>query len=136
METAFLLETRSGLGEGIEKVKEIDETVHDARLEEISEEITDVNQRRRDKRVSTSTALDMIEDLEKEREQLTSKRGQLALEKRKKDLLHPDALADWEELTMAEKRTRLKASVRAVIVHPVGRGKRFDPELIEIVWAS
>lgn len=136
VEAAFLLETRSGLGENVDKAEEIDETVHDARLEEISEEITAVNQRRRDKRISTSTALDMIEDLEKEREELTSKRGQLALQKREKTLLNPDALADWEELTMTEKRTRLKASVRAVIVHPAGRGKRFDPELIEIVWAS
>ncbi|MFI6205945.1 recombinase family protein [Streptomyces sp. NPDC051041] len=134
VETAFLLETRATLGEDVTKAEEVDETVHDARLEEIKAEINDVNERRRAKRISTSQALDLIEELEAEREELLSKRGQLALQKRKKAMLSPDALADWEGLTMTEKRTRLKAAVRAVIVHPAGRGKRFDPELIEIVW--
>ncbi|WP_217129403.1 recombinase family protein [Streptomyces sp. AC558_RSS880] len=134
VETAFLLETRATLGEDVAKADAIDETVHDKRLDEIAQEIADVNERRREKRISTSAALDMIEELEGEREKLTSKRGQLALQKRKRAMLTPDALADWEGLTMTEKRTRLKAAVRAVIVHPAGRGKRFDPELIEIVW--
>ncbi|MFE5971424.1 recombinase family protein [Streptomyces sp. NPDC056460] len=134
VETAFLLETRATLPDAVAKAEEIDETVHDKRLGEIAAEIEDVNRRRREKRISTSTALDMIEDLEGERETLTSKRGQLALQKRKKAMLSPDALADWEKLNMTEKRTRLKAAVRAVIVHPAGRGKRFDPDLIEIVW--
>ncbi|WP_405978832.1 recombinase family protein [Streptomyces sp. NBC_00158] len=134
VETAFLLETRVTLGSDVAKAAEIDETVHDRRLSEIASEIEDVNARRKAGRISTSSALDMIEDLEGEREKLTSKRGQLALQKRKKAMLTPDALADWEGLTMTEKRTRLKAAVRAVIVHPAGRGKRFDPELIEVVW--
>ncbi|MER7111239.1 recombinase family protein [Streptomyces sp. NPDC000229] len=134
VETAFLVETRSTIGEDVEKAAEIDETVHDKRLDEIAAEIEDVNARRREKRISTSAALDMIEELEAERETLASKRGQLALQKRKKAMLTPDALADWEGLTMTEKRTRLKAAVRAVIVHPAGRGKRFDPDLIEIAW--
>ncbi|MFJ3974852.1 recombinase family protein [Streptomyces sp. NPDC090021] len=134
VETAFLLETRSTLGEDVAKADEIDVTVHDKRLGEIAAELEDVNARRREKRITMSAALDMIEELEAEREQLTSKRGQLALQKRKRAILTPDALADWKGLTMAEKRTRLKAAVRAVIVHPAGRGKRFDPELIEIVW--
>ncbi|WKU46776.1 recombinase family protein [Streptomyces sp. VNUA116] len=133
-ETAFLLETRATLGEVVKKAEEIDETVHDKRLNEIASEIEDANARRREKRISTSAALDLIEELEAEREKLTSKRGQLALQKRKKAILTPDALAGWENLTMTEKRTRLKAAVRAVIVHPLGRGKPFDPEMIEIVW--
>ncbi|MER5851070.1 recombinase family protein [Streptomyces sp. NPDC002012] len=134
VEAAFLLETRATLPEEVAKADAIDETIHDKRLDEIAAEIEDVNVRRRAKRISMSTALDMIEELEGEREKLTSERGQLALQKKKRAILSPDALADWERLTMTEKRTRLKAAVRAVIVHPAGRGKRFDPELIEIVW--
>jgi DNA invertase Pin-like site-specific DNA recombinase len=134
VEAAFLLETLATVGEDVAKAAEIDETVHDKRLNEIADEITQVNARRNAKRITMSTSLDLIESLEAEREDLTSKRGKLALQKRKQALLTPDALADWEKLTMTEKRTRLKAAVRAVVVHPAGRGKRFDPELIEIVW--
>ncbi|MFD8594582.1 recombinase family protein [Kitasatospora sp. NPDC059646] len=134
IETAFLLETKATIGNDVAAPTEIDETVHDGRLAEIAAEIADVNSRRREKRISTSSALDMIEELEAERDDLASKRGALSLQKRKAALLTPDALAGWKGLTMAEKRTRLKAAIRAVIVHPAGRGRRFDPDLIEIVW--
>jgi DNA invertase Pin-like site-specific DNA recombinase len=135
VETAFLLGTREGLGEAVEKAAEdIDETIHDARLDEIAKELEDVKQRRKDKRISMTAALDAIEELEGERAELQTKRGKLALQKKQKKLLSPDALADWTNLSMPEKRTRLLQSVRSVIVHPVGRGKRWDPEFIEIVW--
>ncbi|MFF4244337.1 recombinase family protein [Streptomyces sp. NPDC001822] len=134
VEKAFLMETGAAVPETEKASAEIDETVHDARLEEIEAEIADTNERRKAKRISTGAALDVIEELEAEREKLASERGQLALQKRKMALLDPDALADWENLTMTEKRTRLKVAVRSVIVHPAGRGKRFDRNLIEIVW--
>ncbi|MFJ8384708.1 recombinase family protein [Streptomyces sp. NPDC094438] len=136
VETAFLLETRRGLGQDVARKEEVDESVHDARLKEIAEEIADATARRKAGRLSMSASLDAIEELEEERSLLTAQRGKLALRKRRQKLLTVDALADWENLTMPEKRTRLKESIRAVVVHPAGRGKRFDPDLIEIVWAE
>lgn len=135
VESAFLLGTREGLGEAVEKAAEdIDETVHDRRLSEIARELEEVRQRRKDKRISMTESLDAIEELEQERDKLSSQRGKLALQKKRKKLLSPDALADWEGLSMEEKRARLTQSIRSVIIHPIGRGKRFDPEFIEIVW--
>ncbi|MGW3336175.1 recombinase family protein [Streptomyces sp. NPDC001009] len=136
VETAFLVETRQTIGEDVAKAESIDETVYDARLGEIAKEIADVTERRKAGRISMSASLDAIEELEQERDELTAKKGKLVVQKRNKALLSPDALAEWGELNMAEKRTRLKQSIRAVIVHPIGRGKRFDPDLIEIVWQS
>ncbi|SNS49762.1 recombinase family protein [Actinacidiphila glaucinigra] len=134
VEHAFLAHTNRGLGDSVEKAAQLDESIHDSRLDEIADEIADVNERRRVKRISTSAALDMIEELEAERDALLSERGKIALQKRQQALLSPEALSDWENLTMSEKRARLKTSIRAVIVHPSGRGKRFDEDLIEIVW--
>jgi DNA invertase Pin-like site-specific DNA recombinase len=135
VESAFLLGTREGLGDAVEKAaEEIDETIHDARLAEIAKEMDDVRERRKDKRISMGQSLDAIEELETERAELQTKRGKLTLQKKQKKLLSPDALADWKNLSMPERRTRLLQSIRSVIIHPVGRGKRWDPAFIEIVW--
>jgi DNA invertase Pin-like site-specific DNA recombinase len=135
VESAFLLGTREGLGQAVEKAaEEIDETIHDPRLAKIGEELADVKQRRHAGRISMGESLDAIEELERERDQLQSKRGKLALQKKQKKLLSPEALSDWDKLSMSEKRTRLLQSIRSVVIHPVGRGKRWDPEFIEIVW--
>ncbi|GAA0579145.1 recombinase family protein [Streptomyces crystallinus] len=136
VETAFLQETRMSLGQDVARDNEVDESVHDARLTSIAEEIAEVTARRKAGRLSMSASLDAIEELEKERSLLTAHRSKLALSKRRQNLLTTDALADWDELTMSEKRTRLRESIRAVVIHPAGRGKRFDPDLIEIVWAE
>ncbi|WP_405665232.1 hypothetical protein OG379_24935 [Streptomyces sp. NBC_01166] len=48
--------------------------------------------------------------------------------------------ADWREIgeQAAEQFKDMDAlaaeSIRAVMVHPAGRGRRFDPSLIEVVW--
>ncbi|MDO0912098.1 recombinase family protein [Streptomyces sp. DT2A-34] len=135
VESAFLLGTRQGLGDAIEQAaEEIDEKVHDDRLSEIAAEMSDVKRRRSEKRISMGESLDAIEELERERDELLGKRGKLALQKKRKRLLSADALSDWTDLAMEEKRARLTQSIRSVIIHPIGRGKRFDPEFIEIVW--
>ncbi|MET8839723.1 recombinase family protein [Streptomyces rubiginosohelvolus] len=135
VESAFLLGTREGLGKEVtEAAAEIDETVHDGRLSEIASELDDVRQRRKDKRISMTQSLDAIEELEQERDELLGKQGKLRLQKKRKKLLSPDALKGWASLSMEEKRARLTQSIRSVIIHPIGRGKKHDPEFVEIVW--
>ncbi|MFD0417110.1 recombinase family protein [Streptomyces sp. NPDC127108] len=131
----FLAGTREGLGDAVEKpAAEIDATVHDARIGEIAKEIGQVNERRRQKRISMSETLNLIEELERERKQLRSKKSRLVQKAKAQKLLSPDALGDWPNLSISEQRFRLTQSIKSVIIHPIGRGKDFDPAAIEIVW--
>ncbi|MEU9871144.1 recombinase family protein [Actinomadura sp. NPDC048021] len=132
----FLEEVRRSLGVVV-KADEVDETVHDSRLAEIEEEIEEVNQRRKAKRLSMAKALDLIEELETERAELKEKRQKLMASKLQRKTEYPTLLKEWENYTVSEKKHRIKQDIRAVIVHPQGRGRQpFNPELIEIEWAS
>ncbi|MGW0736256.1 recombinase family protein [Streptomyces sp. NPDC002851] len=131
----FFAELKKSLGMA-HKAEEVDETQHDGRLAEIAQEIEEVNERRRAKRISMSTALDMIEELEEERTELTRARTNLMARKVKPQNASADVLKDWDSYSIPEKKHRLKQSIRAVLIHPAGRGKRFAPELIEVVWAD
>ncbi|MFJ4474867.1 recombinase family protein [Streptomyces xanthochromogenes] len=131
----FLTEVQRSLG-AVKSAEEVDVTRNDDRLGQISQEIDEVNDRRREKRLSMSQALDMIEELEEERDTLTRERRKLLALKVQRQDASPDLLKDWEGYSTSEKKERLRRSIRAVMVHPAGRGKRFDPALIEVVWAD
>ncbi|MFE7115871.1 recombinase family protein [Streptomyces sp. NPDC057654] len=131
----YLEEMRKSLGTVI-KAEEVDETKNDKRLSEISLELDSVSARRREKRISIDKALDMIEDLENERDKLTRERRKVLASKAQTREPIPDLLRDWKSYTIPEKKHRLRQSIRAVIIHPAGRGKRFDPDLIEIAWVK
>ncbi|WP_425831403.1 recombinase family protein [Streptomyces fractus] len=45
-----------------------------------------------------------------------------------------EVLAEWDTYTVDMRRERLTRAIRAVLVHKVGRGKRFDPAAVEIIW--
>ena len=106
------------------------------RLLAIAAEIDLTNERRREKRISVAAALDTIEDLEAERAQLKRKQRTLAARQAKEaaKTTGPDLLKEWKSLAISEKRARMQEEIRTVIIHPIGRGKRFDPDFIEIVW--
>ncbi len=106
------------------------------RLVEIAAEIDLANERRREKRISVSSALDTIEDLEAERATLKRKQRKSAARQAQDAAKSTglDLLKEWEDLTISEKRARMKEEIRTVIIHPIGRGKRFDPAYIEVVW--
>ncbi|MEW1687588.1 recombinase family protein [Streptomyces sp. NPDC091265] len=133
VEEAFLLEVRRSLGM-VAKDEDVDETTHDVRLVEIDHEIEEVSARRRAKRISIGAALDMIEELESEREELSRRRRQLVATKVCRRNASPSLLEEWKGYTVPQKKVRLRESVRAVMVHPAGRGRKFDPSLIEVVW--
>lgn len=135
VEEAFLLEVRRSLGMAV-KEEDVDETKHDVRLAEIDQEIEEVNTRRRAKRISMTTALDMIEELEGERDDLNRHRRQLVAAKVRRQNASPSLLEEWKGYTVSQKKVRLRESIRAVMVHPAGRGRKFDPSLIEVVWAE
>ncbi|MFI6120065.1 recombinase family protein [Streptomyces sp. NPDC051064] len=133
VEEAFLLEVRRSLGTVAGQV-EINETKHDVRLARIDQEIAEVSERRRAKRISMSTALDLIEELEGERDELNRQRRQLVAAKVRRQNISPSLPEEWKGYSVSQRKIRLRESIRAVMVHPAGRGRRFDPSLIEVVW--
>lgn len=133
VEELFLKAQEESLGDV--ETAEVDDTVHDARLAEIESELEDVRSRRREKRISTKDALDLIEELEQERNQLVAEARSLTAEKVRRSTVTPNLLREWGSKTISMKRDGLRRDIRAVLIHPAGRGRRkFDPELIDIDW--
>ncbi|GAA3965849.1 recombinase family protein [Actinomadura viridis] len=136
VESAFLDEVRRSLDAAVND-DDVDETVHNKRLAEIEHEIEEVNQRRKSKRITIAQALDVIEDLEKERAELRSEHRRLMASKLQRKTEYPTLLKHWDGYSIAEKKHRLKRDIRAVIVQAQGRGRLpFKPELIEIEWIT
>ncbi|WLQ36009.1 hypothetical protein P8A18_22400 [Streptomyces castrisilvae] len=119
-----------------DKEEAVDETTHDVRLTEIGVEIEEVNKRRRSKRISMGTALDLIEELEDERDELYRQHRQLVAAKVRRQNVSPSLLEEWNGYSVSQKKMLLRDSVRAVMVHSAGRGRKFDPSLIEVVWVE
>ncbi|WP_269853486.1 hypothetical protein [Streptomyces sp. RPT161] len=138
METAFLDDLRKRLRKTeAAKAEVIDTAKNDARLKEIDWEKKQVKNRRDAKRISVIAAMDMIEALEKEEARLVKETRQLQAAKAKTATdTDEEILRKWEDYTTSEKRARLRRSIRAVLIHQVGRGKRFDPAFIETLWTE
>ncbi|WP_192817126.1 zinc ribbon domain-containing protein, partial [Streptomyces sp. AA1529] len=125
---------REQIGSAQKEDAESHEAAGAGRLEEIQRELNEINDRWKAKRVSSARALDMIEELEAERAALGKKRRQQLARSARRNAEQPDLPTEWKNSTPGQKRQRLRQEIRAVIVHPVGRGKSFDPEAIEIIW--
>lgn len=137
VEALFLEATRVALGEVANA--DIDDTVHDAEIARLRAEIKDVMARRKPdhpKRISSTVAMDIVSDLEKEIGDLTYKARALTAEKVRRQQTAPDLLQEWDGYTLDMKRDRIRRDISAVIVNKTQRGKRFDPDTIEIVWAE
>ncbi|MEU0846034.1 recombinase family protein [Streptomyces sp. NPDC005962] len=131
---AYLEHMRRNIG-AVEPVEAEVPEDHEPRLQEIAAEIDVTNERRREKRISITAALDIIEELEQEKAQLKRKQREAAAKIAQVSTNStPDLLKEWENYTISERRALMQQEIRTVIIHPVGRGKRFDPRFIEIVW--
>jgi site-specific DNA recombinase len=137
VEELLLKSAREEIG-GAEK-DDIDDTVYDARIRELREEVKDVMARRKPdhpKRISTAVAMDLVNDLEQEINELTYKARALTAEKVRRQQEAPAMLQEWESYTIDMKRAELRQHMNAVIINRTRRGARFDPGCIEIVWAA
>lgn len=118
-------------------IPEVDDTIHDRRLAEISDEMRDAVERRKAKRISVAASMDIIEELETERAELLGAVRELKAQKVKRRTDMPATLKDWDTMTISMRREALRRDIRAVLIHPAGRGRRaFDPDLIEVVWTE
>jgi DNA invertase Pin-like site-specific DNA recombinase len=137
VEELFLEATRRALGEV--EPEDIDDTVHDDRIKQLREEIKDVMARRKPshpKRISTAFAMDMVSELEAEIADLTYKARALTTAKVRRQQDAPSLLQEWESYTIDMKRDRLRRDISAVVINRSGKGFRFNPALIEVVWVS
>lgn len=137
VETLFLEGTRIALG-AVEH-DDVDDTMFDARITELREEIKDVMARRKSahpQRISTAIAMDLIAELEEEIADLTYKARALTAEKMQRQNSAPELLKEWASYSNDMKRERLRRDITAVVVNRTRPGARFDPDCIEIVWAD
>lgn len=132
----FLEATRRNLGTVVHTP--INDTVHASRLAALQQEIKDVMARRKPdhpKRISTSVAMDMIAELEQETADLRRKTRALTAAKAAQEAV-PSLLEEWESCGIDMQRARLRREISAVVINRTGRGRRFDPGCIEVVWAA
>ncbi len=137
IERLFLEKTRDALG-GAEP-QDVDDTVYDARILEIQQEIKDVMARRKPDhphRISTATAMDLVSELEEEMADLTYKARALTAAKVKRANQAPELLAEWESYSIDMKRQQLRRDISAVVVNKTRPGARFDRACIEVVWTN
>ena len=137
VEELFLEATRRSLG--VVEHDDIDDTIYDDRIKQLREEIKDVMARRRPdhpKRITTAVAMDLVSELEAEIGDLTYKARTLTAAKVRRQQDAPSLLEEWESYTIDMKRDRLRRDISAVVINRSGKGFRFNPALIEIVWAS
>jgi DNA invertase Pin-like site-specific DNA recombinase len=131
VEGAFLDFIQRELGE---TAPVIDDTVNDARLEEIQQELEAVRQRRRDKRIDTIEAMDLMEELKAEAATLTVETRRLSATKAEVTETAESLLKEWKDYDTDMRRARISRDIRAVIINRTKRGARFNPDLIEIAW--
>ncbi|MFI6687938.1 recombinase family protein [Streptomyces sp. NPDC050485] len=109
----------------------------EARLEEISAEIESVMERRKPgavSRISTSTAMDLIAELEEERGILRHRVRDLSAKIEDHRKTNPALLKEWEDYTPDKKRHEMSKLIKAIIVEKAPRGRHFDPESVDIAW--
>ena len=137
MEALFLEAVRRQLGP-VEH-DDIDDTVYDARIAELRQEIREVMERRKPghpKRISTSAAMDLVAAMEDEIADLTYQARALTAAKVKRQADAPSLLDEWKSYTIDMRQERLRRDIRAVVVNKTRRGARFDPGCIEIDWTA
>lgn len=104
----------------------------EAELGEVMADITELTEAVKAKRISMSVMLSLMPDLESRRDRLLRERRTALAEQAQTTFL---TVADEDEflaMNLDRQRALILRSIRAVVIHPAGRGRRkFDPGLIE-----
>lgn len=109
----------------------------EAALSEVKAEIRELTQAKKDGQISISVLIQLMPDLESKRDQLLVKQRRATAAQRTAEVISTASRDAFDALpTVERQRMRVLQSLQAVIVHPAGKGaKKFDPELIEPIWA-
>ncbi|MGW1029247.1 recombinase family protein [Streptomyces sp. NPDC002577] len=108
-----------------------------ARLAEVEQEISELISAMNGKKISAATAIAMLEPLERERDELGYERNRHTVEQVKTSAATIDLSEEFERLPIERQRAVVMKHIRAIVVHPAGRGARkFNPDLLDVVWAA
>ncbi|MBX9396365.1 recombinase family protein [Streptomyces sp. TRM72054] len=106
-----------------------------AELAAVEADITELTQAAKAKKITVSTLLQLLPDLERRRDELKLERGRFNKERQQAESLTADIGEDFRSLPIERQQALILHSLSAVLIHPAGRGRRkFDPSLIEPVW--
>lgn len=106
-------------------------------LTEVQADIEELVQAKKDGKLSISMLIQLMPDLEAKRDRLLAEQRRALAAQRTAQIISTASRDAFDALpTIERQRARVLQSLQAVIVHPAGKGaKRFDPDLIEPVWA-
>ena len=104
-------------------------------LAAVEADIMELTQAAKIKAITVSTLLQLLPDLERRRDELKLERGRFNKARHQAESLSTDRGEDFRALPIERQQALILHSLSAVLIHPVGRGRRkFDPSLIEPVW--
>ncbi|MCQ4041979.1 recombinase family protein [Streptantibioticus rubrisoli] len=107
----------------------------EAELADTESEIAKLIKAKKAGRLSVSTLLQLLPDLERKRDELKLERARFRKEARRAESVGADIGQNFEDLPIERQQAIILHSLSAVLIHPAGRGARkFDPDLIEPVW--
>lgn len=106
-------------------------------LGEVMADISELTEAVKAKSVSMSVMLSLMPGLEKRRDALLRERRAALAEQAQTTVLTVESEAEFAAEPLDRQRALVLKSLKAVVIHPAGRGRRvFDPDLIEPVWAD
>ncbi|MDX6350236.1 MAG: site-specific recombinase [Streptomyces sp.] len=107
----------------------------EAELSAVEADISQLTKAAKDRTLTVSTLLQLLPDLERQRDGLKLERARFHQEARQSEARTADLGTDFRQLPIERQQAIVSHSLAAVLIHPAGRGKRkFDPTLIEPVW--
>ncbi|MFF1297688.1 MULTISPECIES: recombinase family protein [unclassified Streptomyces] len=106
-----------------------------AELAAVEADLVELTQAAKAKKITVSTLLLLLPDLERRRDELKLERGRFNKDRQQAESLSADIGEDFRSLPIERQQALVLHSLSAVLIHPAGRGRRkFDPSLIEPVW--
>lgn len=102
-------------------------------LEKVEEDIASLRQQWKTKQLSNDTFIFMVQELEKEREGLHHQRALFNADVKAVKTTTIDLRKDWKSLSLEQQRRVIRHTLSAVIIHPSGKGQRFNAARVEPV---
>ncbi|MDT3440967.1 recombinase family protein [Pseudofrankia sp. BMG5.37] len=89
----------------------------------------------RPRQIDPQDYFSVLPDLREQERELVADRNAYQVAAAKARSRPADIEAEWETYTLAHQRAIIAEHLRAVVVHPAGKGRRpFNPDLLELVW--
>ncbi|MFI7295463.1 recombinase family protein [Streptomyces sp. NPDC050121] len=119
----------------ISAVDPVDQWPQADELAVVEADIVELTQAAKAKKITVSTLLQLLPDLERRRDELKLERGRFNKQRHQAESLSAGIDEDFRDLPIERQQALILHSLSAVLIHPVGRGQRkFDPSRIEPVW--